>query len=67
MGRLTDKDDLGNCCLKGLPWAGLFPGKVITRDMYERLYGALWKLMEYEDTGLSLDAVSALVDGFEDV
>ena len=52
MTRLTVKDAQGNWALKGVRWEDLREGKVITREMWERLYGALWKLMEYEDTGL---------------
>ena len=60
MYRLTQKDDQGNWCLKGLPWAKLHAGQVITQEVSEKLYGALWKLMEYEDTGLSPEAVEKL-------
>lgn len=52
MNRLTVKDAQGNWALKGVRWEDLREGKVITREMRERLYGALWKLMKYEDTGL---------------
>lgn len=60
MYRLTQKDDQGNWCLKGLPWVQLHVGQVITTEVSEKLYGALWKLMEYEDTGLSPEAVEKL-------
>ncbi|WP_302326307.1 hypothetical protein [Enterocloster lavalensis] len=60
MCRLTQKDDQGNWCLKGLPWEQLHVGQVITTEVSEKLYGALWKLMEYEDTGLSPEAVEKL-------
>ena len=49
MRRLTQKDEQGNWCLKGIRWEQLYAGQVITEEMYERLYGALRKLMEYED------------------
>ena len=52
MTRLTVKDAQGNWALKGVRWEDLREGKVITKEMWERLYGALWRLMEYEDTGL---------------
>ena len=53
MKRLTQKDEQGNWCLKGVSWEQLHEGQVITKSLRERLYGALWKLMEYEDTGLT--------------
>ena len=53
MNRLTEKDDQGNWHLKGVRWEQLHEGQVITGELREKLYGALWKLMEYEDTGLS--------------
>ena len=53
MARLTDKDEQGNWMLKGVPWEKLREGQQITKEMREKLYGALWKLMEYEDTGLT--------------
>lgn len=49
--RLTGHDANGNWCLKKVTWEDLMPGKVITDAVYEGIYGALWKLMEYEDTG----------------
>ena len=60
MSRLTQKDEQGNWCLKGLPWKQLHVGQVITTEVSEKLYGALWKLLEYEDTGLSPEAVEEL-------
>lgn len=57
MARLIECDDLGNWSVKGVPWAQLYPGSVITQEIYEKLYGCLWKLMEYEDTGLSPEQV----------
>lgn len=50
MNRLTEKDDQGNWHLKGVRWEQLHEGQVITGELREKLYGALWKLMEYEDT-----------------
>ena len=58
MSRLTEKDSQGNWVLKGVPWELLHEGQVITKDIWERIYGALWKLMEYEDTGLSPEDVA---------
>ncbi len=62
MKRLTEKDDLGNWCLKGVRWEQLRAGQVITKDVSERLYGALCKLKDYEDTGCSPDDVERLND-----
>ena len=62
MKRLTQKDEQGNWCLKGVPWEWLHEGQVITKPLRERLYGALWKLMEYEDTGLVPEDVERVND-----
>ena len=64
MKRLTEKDDLGNWCLKGVRWEQLRAGQVITKEVGEKLYGALCKLRDYEDTGCSPDDVIRL-DDFE--
>lgn len=64
MKRLTQKDEQGNWCLKGVSWEQLHEGQVITKPLRERLYGALWKLMEYEDTGLTPEEAEEL-DSFE--
>ena len=63
MQRLTKKDDLGNWCLKGVRWEQLRAGWVITKEVGEKLYGALCKLRDYEDTGCSPDDVERL-NGF---
>lgn len=60
MKRLTQKDEQGNWCLKGVSWERLHEGQVITKPLRERLYGALWKLMEYEDTGLTPEEIERL-------
>ena len=57
MRRLTEKDIQGNWRLKDVPWERLHVGQTITEELWQKLYGALWKLMEYEDTGLSPDDV----------
>lgn len=64
MQRLTEKDDLGNWCLKGVRWEQLRAGQVITKDVSERLYGALCKLKDYEDTGCSPDGIADLVENY---
>lgn len=53
MERLTQKDKQGNWGLKGVPWRFLNEGRIITENTRWRLYGALWKLKDYEDTGLT--------------
>ncbi len=55
--RLTEKDKQGNWGLKGVAWVNLMPGATITKEVYEKLYGALWKLKDYEDTGLSPEGI----------
>ena len=62
MGRLTEKDECGNWCLKGVAWSQLHTGSVITKEVSEKLYGALCKLKDYEDTGLSPEDVERLND-----
>lgn len=62
MNRLTEKDDQGNWHLKGVRWEQLNEGQVITGELREKLYGALWKLMEYEDTGMDPEEVEELLN-----
>ena len=64
MKRLTEKDDLGNWCLKGVRWEQLREGQVITKEVSERLYGALCKLKDYEDTGCIPDGIADLVENY---
>lgn len=63
MERLTQKDEQGNWTLRGVPWKQLHEGQVITKELWERLYGALWKLMEYEDIGLSPEEIEEIKAG----
>lgn len=58
--RLTETDDNGNYRLKGVEWKQIAPGVVLTKKIWEKLYRALWKLKDYEKTGLSPDQVSEL-------
>lgn len=60
MCRLTQKDEQGNWCVIGLEWEQLHVGQVITQNVWEKLYGALWKLVEYEETGLTPEEVGDL-------
>ena len=57
MGRLTEKDVCGNWRLKGLPWKNFHTGETITKETYEVLYGALCKLLAYEETGLTPEEI----------
>lgn len=65
MGRLTENNGKGFWCLKDVPWQQLRPPATITKYVWERLYGALRKLKDYEDTGLSPKEVVRL-DNFEE-
>ena len=66
MSNLIQKDDLGNWGVKGLPWSKLNVGQVITREVHEKIYGCLYKLMEYEDTELSPEQVEKMVENLVD-
>lgn len=57
MNRLTMMDSQGNWRLKGVEWRQLQEGEIITRHMAEKLYGALYKLKAYEDTGLTPEKI----------
>lgn len=52
MGRLTRKNEQGNWHLKGVPWERLRAGAELDKATADRIYGALCKLLAYEDTGL---------------
>ena len=58
--RLTQKNEQGNWWVKGLLWKDLNIGTAITKKTQEKLYGCLYKLMKYEETGLSPDEVERL-------
>lgn len=62
MGKLTECDDQGNWSLKGVKWKDLYVGMPITREVQEKIYGALWKLMEYERTGLDPEQVEQILE-----
>lgn len=55
--KLTQKDEQGNWYLRGVSWGIIRVGQTITRDISDRLYGALYKLMKYEDTGLTPEEI----------
>ena len=62
MQRLTEKDELGNWCLKGVRWEQLRAGQVITKEVGEKLYGALCKLKDSEDTGCNPGDVEGFIE-----
>lgn len=55
--RLTEKKDNGHWRLRGVSWDDLKPGAVLTEKVWQKLYGALWKLKDYEDTGVDPDEI----------
>ncbi len=59
VGRLTEKDG-SRWQLKNVPWEALGEGQVITRDVSDRVYGALCKLKDYEDTEMAPDEIELL-------
>lgn len=60
MQRLTENDGKGNWQLKGLPWEELAPGKELTAEASQLLYGALRKLKDLEDAGLHPKSAEAI-------
>ena len=60
--RLTEKKDSGGWCLRDVPWSDLKPGVVLTQKTWKKIYGALWKLKDYEDTGLSPEQIEIVKD-----
>ena len=60
MKRLTERDKQGNWALKGVNWQQLRIGQPITKELQQKLYGALFKLMQYENTELSPEQVKNL-------
>ena len=62
MERLTQIDDFGNWSLKGVPWKDLYSGNEITTNVEERIYAALCKLKDYEESGLTPEQVQELAE-----
>ena len=60
MQRLTENDGKGTWQLKGLPWEELAPGKELTAEACQLLYGALCKLKDLEDAGLYPKSAEAI-------
>lgn len=57
---LIEVDDNGKWRLKGVEWKQIAPGAVITKKIWEKLYGALWKLKDYENTRVDPDGIRQL-------
>ncbi len=60
--RLTEMDDNGNWCLRGVQWQDLYTGAVLTSRISEILHTALGKLHDYEETGFLPDEIEALAE-----
>ncbi len=60
--RLTEVDECGNWSLKGVAWKNLYVGSVITPDVAEKLYEALCKLKDYEETGVNPETVERMAE-----
>ena len=60
MGRLTEQDEQGNWCVKGLPWKDTYVGQVITENTNQKIYGALCKLKDYENSGMDPEEACSL-------
>ncbi len=56
MKRITWKNPDGRWGVKGIPWD----------EIDRRLQGALWRLKDYEETGLSPDEVERMKESFEE-
>lgn len=62
MERLIQTDDLGNWSLKGVSWKDLYSGNEITTNTEERIYAALCKLKDYEESGFTPEQVQELAE-----
>lgn len=58
--RLIETDNCGNWALKGVKWEDMYKGAVITQQTYEKMYGALFKLKDYENTGLTPEQIEEM-------
>ena len=58
--RLTEQDEQGNWCVKGLPWKDTYVGQVITENTNQKIYGALCKLKDYENSGMDPEEACSL-------
>lgn len=64
--KLIETDNLGNWGVKGLPWKDLYPGQTITQKTYEKLYGCLTKLMQYEEVGPSPEQLEEIDELYQE-
>lgn len=64
--RLTFVDDRGNWYLRGVVWPDTYVGATINEYNHRKIYEALRRLIEYEDTGLSPDEVWHLKEYVKD-
>ena len=62
MGKLTQRDDQGNWCLKGVRWEQLRAGSIITKDVEQAICEAVHKLKEYELVGEVYEPMKKLVE-----
>ena len=58
--QMLNSDRQGDLLVKGVLWESVCEGQVITKNVQERIYGALCKLKDYEDTGYSPENVEHL-------
>ncbi len=65
--RLTQRDDQGNWCVKGLPWEDINEGRIITKNTGQKIYGALCKLKDYEDAGLTPEQLKAVNEEYKEL
>lgn len=59
---LIELDTLERWSLRGVSWDQLQAGRRLTLDLSNRLYQALCKLKDYENTGLAPDQIGELQD-----
>lgn len=60
MNRLTEKINNWRWRLKGVNRKQITPGAEITDEVWRKLYGALCRLKDYEDTGLMPDEIERM-------
>lgn len=60
MNRLTEKINNWRWRLKGVDRKQITPGAEITDEVWRKLYGALCRLKDYEDTGLMPDEIERM-------
>lgn len=60
MARLIKRDRQGNWQVKGISWEQLQEGQPVTHKIWKKLYGCLFKLMQYEKIGLTPEQVEEL-------